>query len=86
MIRSPAMLGALVLAATSSLVLAQQGGQQPPARGPEMALALEAAQAAMAACAANGIKAAVQAATAACPASSASAISGPLAGGCCPPC
>jgi uncharacterized protein GlcG (DUF336 family) len=58
MITSPAMLGALALAATSSLVFAQQGGQQPPARGPEMTLAREAAQAALAACAANGVKAA----------------------------
>jgi uncharacterized protein GlcG (DUF336 family) len=58
MITSPAMLGALALAATSGLVFAQQGGQQPPARGPEMALAREAALAALAACAANGVKAA----------------------------
>jgi uncharacterized protein GlcG (DUF336 family) len=57
MIRSLAMLGALSLAATSTIVLAQQAGQ-PPARGPEMALALEAAQAALSACAANGVKAA----------------------------
>ena len=60
MIRSPSvLLGALALAATSNLVPAQQGGQQPPARGAEMALALEAAQAAVAACAANGVKASV---------------------------
>jgi uncharacterized protein GlcG (DUF336 family) len=59
MIRWPAMLGAIVLAATSSLVLAQQAERQPPARGPEFALALEAAQAALAACAANGVKEAV---------------------------
>jgi uncharacterized protein GlcG (DUF336 family) len=59
MITSPAMLGVLALAATSSLVFAQQGAQPPPARGPEMALALEAGQAAVAACAANGVKAAV---------------------------
>ena len=59
MIRSPAMLGALVLAATSSLVLAQQAERQPPARAAEFALALEAAQAALAACAANGVKEAV---------------------------
>jgi len=59
MITSPAMLGALALAATSSLVFAQQGGQPPPARGPQMALALEAGQAALAACAGNGVKAAV---------------------------
>src|SRR5262249_53791597 len=37
--------------------VAQQGGQQPPARGAEMALALEGAQAALAACAANNVKA-----------------------------
>jgi uncharacterized protein GlcG (DUF336 family) len=59
MLTSPAMLGALALAATSSLAFAQQGGQPPPARGPEMALALEAGQAALAACAGNGVKAAV---------------------------
>jgi uncharacterized protein GlcG (DUF336 family) len=53
MIRSFVMLGVLALAATS--VMAQQGGQ-PPARGPEMVLALEAAQAAVAACAADGVK------------------------------
>jgi uncharacterized protein GlcG (DUF336 family) len=51
------MLGVLALATTSNAVLAQQGGQ-PPARGPEMALALEAAQAAVAACATDGVKAA----------------------------
>jgi uncharacterized protein GlcG (DUF336 family) len=55
MIRSFIMLGVLALAATSNAILAQQGGQ-PPARGPEMALALEAAQAAVAACAADGVK------------------------------
>jgi uncharacterized protein GlcG (DUF336 family) len=59
MIRSPAILGALALAAASSLVLAQQAQQPAPARGPELALALEGAQAALAACAANGVKAAV---------------------------
>ena len=53
MIRSFVMLSVLALAATSNAVLAQQ---QPPARGPEMALALEAAQAAVAACAADGVK------------------------------
>ncbi len=57
MIRSFVLLGVLALAATSNAVLAQQGGQ-PPARGPEMALALEAAQAAVAACATDGVKAA----------------------------
>jgi uncharacterized protein GlcG (DUF336 family) len=59
MIRSPAMLSVLALAATSSLVLAQQAERQPPARGLEFALALEAAQVALAACAANGVKEAV---------------------------
>jgi uncharacterized protein GlcG (DUF336 family) len=57
MIRSFVMLGALALATTSSAVLAQQA-TQPPARGPEMAIALEAAQAAVAACATAGVKAA----------------------------
>jgi uncharacterized protein GlcG (DUF336 family) len=56
MIKSLAMLGALALAATSNAALAQQGGQQPPARGPEMALALEAAQTAVSTCTANGAK------------------------------
>jgi uncharacterized protein GlcG (DUF336 family) len=56
MIRSLVILG--TLATTASPVLAQQA-QQPPARGPEMALALEAAQAAVAACGANGVKPAV---------------------------
>jgi uncharacterized protein GlcG (DUF336 family) len=46
-----------MLAATSTAAFAQQSRQQP-SRGPEMALALEAAQAALAACAANGVKAA----------------------------
>lgn len=59
MIKQFAALGALLLVATSNVVFAQQGSQPPPARGPEMALALEAAQAAVAACAANGVKAAV---------------------------
>jgi uncharacterized protein GlcG (DUF336 family) len=58
MIRSLVMLGAAALAATSAVAIAQQGGQQPAARGPEMALAREAAQAALSACAANGVKAA----------------------------
>src|SRR5438477_12876384 len=56
MIRSRSILGALALAATSNFAFAQQAGQQPPARGPEMALALEAAQGALSACAANGVK------------------------------
>lgn len=58
MIKSLDMLGALALATISTAALAQQGGQQSPARGLEMALALEAAQAAIGVCAANGIKAA----------------------------
>jgi uncharacterized protein GlcG (DUF336 family) len=57
MIRSFLVPGVLALAATSSAILAQQA-TQPPARGPEMALALEAAQAAVAACATDGVKAA----------------------------
>jgi uncharacterized protein GlcG (DUF336 family) len=57
MIRSFALPGALALALASHAALAQQGGQ-PPARGPEMALALEAAQAAVAACGIEGVKAA----------------------------
>jgi len=58
MIKQVLTLGALALAATSCMALAQQGRQEPPARRPEMALALEAAQAALTACAANGVKAA----------------------------
>jgi uncharacterized protein GlcG (DUF336 family) len=57
MIRPCLILGMLALAGTPPAALAQQGGQ-PPARGPEMALALEAAQAAVAACGAQGVKAA----------------------------
>jgi uncharacterized protein GlcG (DUF336 family) len=56
MIRSLVILGALALAATTSTVFAQQGGQQPPARGLEMALALEAAQAAVNTCLGEGVK------------------------------
>ena len=55
MIRSILMLSALALAAASDTALAQQGGQ-PSARAPEMALALEAAQTALAACAKDGVK------------------------------
>jgi len=44
-----------MLAATSTTVFAQQS-RQPLSKGPDMALALEAAQAALAACAANGVK------------------------------
>jgi uncharacterized protein GlcG (DUF336 family) len=56
MIRSLTTLGALALAVTTSTVFAQQGGQQPPARGLEMALALEAAQAAVNTCLGEGVK------------------------------
>jgi len=57
MIRSLTMLGTLALAATTSTVFAQQPGQQPPpARGVEMALALEAAQAAVSSCLGQGVK------------------------------
>src|ERR1700719_4669076 len=61
MIRSLTILGALALVATANVASAQQpapGGQQrvPPARGPETALALEAAQTAISTCAANGYK------------------------------
>jgi uncharacterized protein GlcG (DUF336 family) len=56
MIRSLTILGALALAATTSTVFAQQAGQQPPARGVEMALALEAAQAAVSSCLGSGVK------------------------------
>ena len=59
MIRSLTLIGALALAATTSTAFAQQPGQQPPqppARGVESALALEAVQAAVSACLADGIK------------------------------
>jgi uncharacterized protein GlcG (DUF336 family) len=62
MIRSLAVLGALALTAASSMAFAQQaapgGAPQriPAARGPEMALALEAAQTAISTCATNGYK------------------------------
>ncbi len=58
MIRSLTMLGALALAATTGTAFAQQGGQpqQPPARGVEMALALEAAQTAVNTCLSEGVK------------------------------
>ena len=56
MIRSFTILGALALAATTSTVFAQQAAQQPPARGVEMALALEAAQAAVNTCLGEGVK------------------------------
>jgi uncharacterized protein GlcG (DUF336 family) len=60
MIRPLAILGALALAAASSTAFAQQpapGGappRVPAARGPETALALEAAQIAISTCKANG--------------------------------
>jgi uncharacterized protein GlcG (DUF336 family) len=58
MIRSITILGALAFAATTSAVFAQQGGQQPqpPARGVDTALALEAVQAAVSTCLGEGIK------------------------------
>jgi uncharacterized protein GlcG (DUF336 family) len=59
MIRSLTLIGALALAATTSTAFAQQPAQQPPqppARGVESALALEAVQAAVSACLADGIK------------------------------
>src|SRR5262252_5407880 len=55
MLRSIFMLSAFALAATSGAALAQQGAQ-PQARAPQMELALEAAQAALAACAKDGVK------------------------------
>jgi uncharacterized protein GlcG (DUF336 family) len=55
MIRSLTILGAL--AATTTMIFAQQAGQQPPpARGLEMALAVEAAQAAVNTCLGDGVK------------------------------
>lgn len=56
--RSLTILGALALAATTSTAFAQQPGQppQPPARGVEMSLALEAAQAAVSTCLGQGVK------------------------------
>jgi uncharacterized protein GlcG (DUF336 family) len=59
MIRSLALVGALAVAATSALAQqpAPAAPPAPPARGPEIALALEAAQAAVAACLANNVKA-----------------------------
>ena len=58
MIRSFTTLGALALAATTSTAFAQQAKQQqpPPARGVEMALAVEAAQTAVNTCLAEGVK------------------------------
>jgi uncharacterized protein GlcG (DUF336 family) len=55
--RSITILGALALAATTSPLFAQQPqAQQPPARGVDMALALEAAQAAVNTCLSQGVK------------------------------
>jgi uncharacterized protein GlcG (DUF336 family) len=58
MIRSLSLLGALALAATTSSAFAQQAGQPPapPARGVEMALALEAVQTAVSTCLGQGVK------------------------------
>jgi uncharacterized protein GlcG (DUF336 family) len=57
MIRSLTTLGALTLAAATTTVFAQQPGQQPPpARGVDMALALEAAQDAVNTCLSQGVK------------------------------
>ena len=54
MIRSLIALGAL--AVTTSTVFAQQPAPQPPARGVEMALAVEAAQTAVNQCLSEGVK------------------------------
>ncbi len=58
MVRSVTILGALALAATTSTVFAQQPAPPapPPARGVELALALEAAQAAVSTCLSEGVK------------------------------
>jgi uncharacterized protein GlcG (DUF336 family) len=55
MTASRTLLSALLLAATSSLAVAEQAA---PARAPEMALALEAAQIAISTCLADNVKAA----------------------------
>jgi uncharacterized protein GlcG (DUF336 family) len=60
MIRPLAIVGALALVTASSMACAQQAApgaapqRVPAARGPEMALALEAAQTAISTCATNG--------------------------------
>jgi uncharacterized protein GlcG (DUF336 family) len=60
MIRPLAVLGALSIVTAASAALAQPPAPAPPlARGPDMALALEAAQTALGTCSANGIKAGV---------------------------
>jgi len=60
MVRSITLLGALALAATTGAAFAQQGAPAappaPPARGVEMALAVEAAQAAVSTCLGEGVK------------------------------
>ena len=60
MVRSITLLGALALAATTGAAFAQQGAPAappaPPARGVEMTLAVEAAQAAVNACLGEGVK------------------------------
>jgi len=57
MFRPFTILGTLALAATTSTAFAQQGGQQPPpARGLDMALAIEAAQTAVNTCLSEGVK------------------------------
>ena len=58
MTRPLTIVGALLVATTSNVALAQQGGgeRQPQARGVEMALALEAVQAAVSTCLGNNVK------------------------------
>jgi hypothetical protein len=57
MMRPLTILGTLALAATTNTVFAQQGGQQqPPARGLDAALAVEAAQTAVNTCLDSGVK------------------------------
>jgi uncharacterized protein GlcG (DUF336 family) len=57
MFRPLTILGTLALAATTSTAFAQQGGQQqPPARGLDMVLAIEAAQTAVNTCLSEGVK------------------------------
>jgi hypothetical protein len=57
MLRPLTILGALAFAAMTSTAFAQQGGQQqPPARGVDSALAVEAAQTAVNTCLEAGVK------------------------------
>jgi uncharacterized protein GlcG (DUF336 family) len=56
MIRALTTLGTIALLAMTGTVFAQQGGQQPLARGLDMALAVEAAQAAVNTCLGEGVK------------------------------